>query len=240
MLRVTRRKSCVNILSILNDVARQKSNLTFTGMLKRPQVPLQSLPFVPPPRWASELNRELRRRFDELFTQGAKDDQNKDIHFYDMHHHMRYVQAFIHPTFTTSDGVNATMQSLAPLGEAVIVQDVTTCVSSTFDHLTHADTCGLLALLCSDAALGRVLRDEWRLEQLVLTDAAADVFSRDKTRSSKGLVRWLADNKSQSLPDPYSSDCVKALVGAVLLEHGYDASIAFCRKHVTPVVTLDA
>lgn len=130
------------------------------------------------------------------------------------------------------------MQPLIPLGEAFLEKVCGLWVLSTFDGIKRDEYTSLLALLTSDTALCRVLRDHWAMEHMVLTDASADLFSKQRLNSSKGMVRWLASQGTaggaQALPEPYAAGCVKAMVAAVLLEHGYDAANQFVLAEVLP------
>jgi dsRNA-specific ribonuclease len=153
-------------------------------------------------------------------------------------HHGRFLQAFVHPSFTTSAGVSGTMQPLVPVGEALLEKVCVLWILSTFDGIRREEYTSLLALLTGDTALCRILRDHWTMEHMVLTDASADLFSKERLNSSKGMVRWLAAQGSaggmQALPEPYAAGCVKAMVAAVLLEHGYDTANRFVASEVLP------
>ncbi|EPY37239.1 hypothetical protein STCU_00058 [Strigomonas culicis] len=210
--------SSSSLLSVVSALTAPPTNTTFTGLLDHPQVPVTSLPFIPPPRWAAELSRRLQRRFPG--TAQA--------------HHTRYLQSFIHPSFTTEEGVSGTMRALSPLGEAVLLSVVSTWVVSALEGLRPHEVTSLLSYLLSDASLSRTLREAWELESMILTDASAELFSKEKPMSSKGLVQWLAT--SSTVPDPYAAECVKSLVGVVLLERNYAAAELFCRDHILPYI----
>lgn len=206
------------LLAVLQDAAVNPTVLTCEDVVTQPQIAVRTLPFIPPPRWAAELSRRLQKQFGEL----------------EQVHHSRYLQAFIHPSFTSAAGASGTMQPLTRIGEAVLTHFVTDWVLITFDGLKREELSSLLSTLLSDRALSGVLRDHWQLENMVLTDAAADLFSREKVRSTKGLARWLASSGTQSIPDPFAADCLRAMIGAVFAEHGYEACASFAATHVLP------
>ncbi|KAK7195276.1 hypothetical protein NESM_000453300 [Novymonas esmeraldas] len=210
------------VLRVLTELAEPRSTTTYHELLCKPRLPAQSLPFLPPPRWAAELSRVLRKTFPDVAQR----------------HHSRFVQVFVHPSFTTAAGVSGTMQPLAAVGEALLERLCGLWILATFEGVRREEYVSLLALLCSDTALCRVLRDHWRMEHMVLTDASADLLSRQRLSSAKGLVRWLSAPSSasglQPLPEPYGAGCVKAMVAAVLLEHGNDAAERFVTSEVLP------
>lgn len=210
------------MLGVLSDLAVASSNTTYHDLFSMPQIPVAPLPFIPPPRWAAELSRLLRKSFPDV----------------PQLHHSRFMQVFVHPSFTTSAGASGTMQPLIPIGEAFVEKVGGLWILSTFDGIKRDEYTALLALLTSDTALCRILRDHWAMEHMVLTDASADLFSRQRLNSSKGMVRWLAAQGTaggaQALPEPYAAGCVKAMVAAVLLEHGYDAANRFVVSEVLP------
>ncbi|KPI85161.1 hypothetical protein ABL78_5786 [Leptomonas seymouri] len=181
-----------------------------------------TLPFIPPPRWAAELSRLLHKSFPDIPQK----------------HHSRFLQVFIHPSFTTSSGTPGTMQPLIPIGEAFLAKVGGLWILSTFEDIRREEYTSLLALLTNDTALCRVLRDHWGMEHMVLTDSSADLFSKSRLNSSKGMVRWLAAQGTaggaQALPEPYAAGCVKAMVATVLLEHGYDAANHFVASELLP------
>lgn len=210
------------MLDVLSDLATVGGGTAYYDLLRKPHIPLQPLPFIPPPRWAAELSRLLRKSFPDIPQQ----------------HHGRFMQAFVHPSFTTSAGSSGTMQPLIPLGESLVERMAGLWILSTFDGIKREEYTSLLALLTGDTALCRVLRDHWGLEHMVLTDASADLFSKERLNSSKGMVRWLAAQGTaggaQALPEPYAAGCVKAMMAAVLLEHGYDTAHSFMTSELLP------
>ncbi|KAG5475363.1 hypothetical protein LSCM1_03476 [Leishmania martiniquensis] len=211
------------VLSLLSDLAQPRTSTSYHDLLRSSHIPTQSLPFLPPPRWAAELSRALRRAFPDV----AQD------------HHTRFLQVFVHPSFTTAAGVSGTMQPLLSIGDALLERIGGLWILATFEGIRREEYASLLALLTSDTALCRVLRDHWRLEHMVLTDASADLFSRQRLSTTKGLMSWLSQGNAsgvQSLPDPYGAGCVKAMAAAVLLEHGGDAAEHFVKSEVLPYV----
>ncbi|CAG9576735.1 conserved hypothetical protein [Leishmania major strain Friedlin] len=212
------------VLSILSDLAQPRTSTSYQELLRNSHLPAQPLPFLPPPRWAAELSRVLHRTFPDVVQ----------------HHHTRFLQVFVHPSFTTAAGVSGTMQPLVAVGESLLERIGGLWILATFESTRREEYASLLALLTSDTALCRVLRDHWRLEHMVLTDASADLFSRQRLSSTKGLVCWLSShgnvNGAQSLPEPFGAGCVKAMVAAVLLEHGNDAAEHFVKSEVLPYV----
>lgn len=212
-----------DVLAVLEELAQPQPTATYAELLRRPRLPAPSLPFLPPLRWAAELSRVLRRTFPAVTQE----------------HHTRFLQVFVHPSFTTAAGVAGTMQPLISTGEALLQRVGGLWILATFESVRREEYASLLALLTSDTALCRVLRDHWRLEHMVLTDVAADLFSRQRLNSSKGLVRWLSSQggsggEGQALPEPYAAGCVKAMIAAVLLEHGHDAAEHFIKSEVLP------
>ncbi|GET89780.1 hypothetical protein, conserved [Leishmania tarentolae] len=212
------------VLSILSDLAQPRTSTSYQELLRNSHLPAQPLPFLPPPRWATELSRVLHRSFPDV----VKD------------HHTRFLQVFVHPSFTTAAGVSGTMQPLIAIGEALLERIGGLWILATFQSIRREEYASLLALLTSDSTLCRVLRDHWRLEHMVLTDASADMFSRQRLSSTKGLMNWLSSQGNvpagQSLPEPYGAGCVKAMIAAVLLEHGNDAAEHFVKSEVLPYV----
>lgn len=212
------------MLSVLSDLTAAGGSTTYFDLFNAPQIPAHPLPFIPPPRWAAELSRLLSKSFPDI----------------PQRHHGRFLQVFVHPSFTTSAGASGTMQSLIPVGESLVEKVGGLWILSTFDGIKREEYTSLLALLTGDTALCRVLRDHWGMEHMVLTDASADLFTKERLSSAKGMVRWLAAQGTaggaQTLPEPYAAGCVKAMVGAVLLEHGYDAAVRFVTSEVLPYV----
>lgn len=210
------------MLGVLLDLTASGTAATYHDIFCQPRIPAAPLPFIPPPRWAAELSRLLHKSFPDI----------------PQRHHGRYLQVFVHPSFTTSAGASGTMQPLIPTGEALLEKAASLWVLSTFEGIRREEYTSLLAFLMSDTALCRVLRDHWMMEHMVLTDASADLFSKERLRSSKGMVRWLAAQSTaggkQALPEPYAAGCVKAMVAAVLLEHGYDMANRFVATEVLP------
>ncbi|KPA80961.1 hypothetical protein ABB37_04351 [Leptomonas pyrrhocoris] len=210
------------MLSVLSDLAASNNTTTYYEILHKPQIPVTSFPFIPPPRWATELSRLLHKSFPDIPQK----------------HHGRFLQVFVHPSFTTSAGASGTMLPLIPIGEALLEKIGGLWILSTFEGIKREEYTSLLALLMSDTALCRVLRDHWGMEHMVLTDASADLFSKERLNSSKGMVRWLAAQgtagRAQALPEPYAAGCVKAMVSAILLEHGYDTAHHFVTSEILP------
>lgn len=206
------------MLGVVSDIANLTPSASLAELLERPQVPPASLPFIPPPRWAAELSRRMQDRFPDL----------------GFDHQTRQLQAFIHPSFTSAAGEAHTMRSLSPIGEAILQREVGGWVLATFESLRREEAASLMVVLTGNSSLSRVLRDGWHLENMVLTDASADLLSRDKARSAKGLMRWLATSGADGIPEPFAAECVKAVIGAVYLERGMDATTAFCDAHVLP------
>lgn len=219
-------RRCAHLLSsflnVLTDIADATHSVTFSDAFRQPHIPTRPLPFIPPPRWAAELSRQLAKKFPDL----------------EQRHHTRYLQAFTHPSFATNAGVHGTMDSFVPLGKSVIEKAASDWVIATFDDIRNEEYTALIALLMSDTSLSQVLRDHWQMENMILTDRSADLFSRERVRSAAGLARWLSSSgyggSSQCLPDPYVSNCVKAMTGAVFLEHGYSSVDQFVKLHILP------
>ncbi|KAG5501480.1 hypothetical protein JKF63_03309 [Porcisia hertigi] len=212
------------LLSVLSDLVQPCTSTSYQDLLQNPHLPTHPLPFLPPPRWAAELSRVLRRTFPDVAQE----------------HRTRFLQVFVHPSFTTAAGESGTMQPLVAIGESLLERIGGLWILATFDCIRREEYVSLLALLTSDTALCRVLRDHWRLEHMVLTDASADLFSRQRLSSAKGLLSWLSlqgtTSGTQSLPEPYGACCVKAMTAAVLLEHGNDVAEHFVKSEVLPYV----
>ncbi|KAG5475622.1 hypothetical protein LSCM4_04204 [Leishmania orientalis] len=224
MRRCSKLKAPPGVLSVLSDLTQPRTSTSYCDLLRNSHIPAQPLPFLPPPRWAAELSRALRRTFPDVAQ----------------HHRTRFLQVFVHPSFTTAAGASGTMQPLVSLGESLLERIGGLWILATFEGIRREEYASLLALLTSDTALCRVLRDHWRLEHMVLTDASADLFSRQRLSTTKGLMSWLSSqgngSGSQSLPEPYGAGCVKAMAAAVLLEHGSDAAEHFVTSEVLPYV----
>ncbi|AIN99511.1 hypothetical protein LPMP_271300 [Leishmania panamensis] len=224
MRRCYKLQALPGVLSILSDVAQPRTSTSYHELLRNSRLPAQPLLFLPPPRWAAELSRVLRRTFPEMVQ----------------YHHTRFLPVFVHPSFTTTAGASGTMQPLVAIGESLLERISGLWILATFEGIRREEYASLLALLTSDTALCRVLRDHWRLEHMVLTDTSADLFSRQRLSSTKGLMRWLSSQGNaggaQSLPEPYGASCVKAMAAAVLLEHGNDAAERFVKSEVLPYV----
>ncbi|CCW60956.1 unnamed protein product [Phytomonas sp. EM1] len=209
-------RSSASFINVVAKISNQKSAVSLREMLERPQLKVQSLSLVPPPRWAAELSRKIKTVFPELH----------------LTHQTRQLQAFIHPSFITHKIGSTTMRQLAPMGDSILLHVVCRWVFRTFEDLKREEVSSLIAVLVSDASLSRIFRDVWRLENMVLTDASADLFSREKLRSAKGLMKWLAIGEKSGIPDPFLAESLKAFVAVVYLEKGMDSAVSFCYNHI--------
>lgn len=208
-----------SLLNILEDLSVQESkNHSLVDVLLKPQITANSLAFIPPPRWAAELCRRVQNQFKEV----------------EILHQSRLLQAYVHPSFTTTEGISSTMRAWSPLGQAVVRHVVCKWVLTTFDGLKREEINSLTTVLTSDASLSRVVRDHWNLESMILTEVSADLFSKEKLRSAEGLVRWLASSGTQTIPESFSAECLNAQVGVLFAEQGFDRSADFCVAHVLP------
>ncbi|PBJ73597.1 hypothetical protein BCY84_14667 [Trypanosoma cruzi cruzi] len=214
------RRSCflfsqiVDVVSALTE--KRKYSVKLCKVLLFPSPPLRSLPFAPPPKWTSELSRRLQKQFPEIKRQ----------------HHVLYLRAFIHPSFTTSDAMNSTMNATASIGEALLASVGECLIVNAFRDLKRDEVLLLMSFLLSDATLSSVLRYHWEMEDMVLTDASVQLFQGKTLRSTAGLMQWLSSSGKQQTPDPYCAGCVKSMIGAVYLDRGLEEAAAFIYKHV--------
>ncbi|CAD2215484.1 ribonuclease III [Angomonas deanei] len=215
MLRSTSRwcnKSAL-FADVVKDLTLGSREATLEELLDHPQVPNPSLPFIPPPRWAAELRRRLATSFPEVEPRQQS----------------RFLRSFIHPSFTNEEGASGTMKPLIPLGESILLFAADAWVVSVLEGLRRGEANSIVTLILSDESLSQVLR-RWNLEPMVLTDASAELLSKDSVTTTKGLVKWISSKNA--IPDPYAASCVKAVVGSVFLENGMDTATSFCKNHV--------
>ncbi|RNF04291.1 ribonuclease III [Trypanosoma rangeli] len=211
---VSSSESLVNIVSALTE--KRKDLVKLSALLASPSPPLHSLSFAPPPRWAAELSRRLQKQFPELQRQ----------------HHVLYMRAFIHPSFTTPDAVTSTMSATTSLGEALLAYVGGCLIVNVFRDLKRDEVLLLMSFLLSDATLSSILRYQWEMDDMLLTDASVQLFQGSTLRSTAGLLQWLSSNGKQQTPDPYSAGCVKSLIGAVYLDGGLEAATSFIYNHI--------
>ncbi|KAH8617921.1 hypothetical protein ERJ75_000319300 [Trypanosoma vivax] len=185
-----------------------------------PHVRISSLPFAPPPKWASELSRKLQEQF-------------PDVH---RKHHVLYMRSFIHPSFTTADAIGATMRASLPLGESLLLSVGGRLIANTFHGLKHSEMQALLSFILSDACLSSILRCSWGMGDMVLTDVSVQLFNEKALRSTRGMLSWLTASGQRQIPDPYCAGAVKSLIGAVYLDGGLPAATLFIHKHVLEVL----
>ncbi|CCW71069.1 unnamed protein product [Phytomonas sp. Hart1] len=211
-------RSGTSFIHVVSGISNQTMATSLKEILERPQLKVQSLSLIPPPRWAAELSRKIKTVFPEL----------------QLAHQTRQLQAFIHPSFITDKIESTTMRQLSPLGEVILLHIVCRWVFQIFEDLKREEASSLIAVLVSDLSLSRIVRDVWRLENMVLTDASANLFSREKLRSAKGLMQWLAVGEKNGMPDPFLAECLKAFITVVYIEKGMDSAISFCHEHILP------
>ncbi|RNF14240.1 ribonuclease III [Trypanosoma conorhini] len=217
MRRTCFSSSSTNILNIVSALTEKRGDVVkLSTLLASPSPPLHSLSFAPPPRWAAELSRRLQKQFPELQRQ----------------HHVLYMRAFIHPSFTTPDAINSTMNAASPLGEALLASVGGCLIVNAFKDLKRDEVLLLMSFLLSDATLSSILRYHWEMEDMLLTDSSVQLFQGSALRSTAGLLQWLTANGKQQTPDPYSAGCVKSLIGAVYLDGGLEAATSFIYKHI--------
>ncbi|RHW68512.1 hypothetical protein DPX39_110025700 [Trypanosoma brucei equiperdum] len=187
-----------------------------SDILLFPRIKINSLPFVPPPKWTTELNRRLQKRFPELSRK----------------RHILFTRAFIHPSFTAPEAASSTMNASIGLGESLLLSVGGRLVVSIFDDLRRDEVISLVSFLSSDAALSHLLRHHWELEDMVLTDASVQLFQPKATPSASNIVSWLPDQRGKQVPDQYCAGAVKAVIGAVFLDGGLSLATQFIFQHV--------
>ncbi|KEG10537.1 ribonuclease III [Trypanosoma grayi] len=209
--------SSSNLLNVISSMtSKQDGSSKLSSLLLSPCPPLESLPFVPPPKWTAELSRRLEKQFPELQRR----------------HHVLYMRAFIHPSFTTPEAITSTMNATASLGESLLQYIGGKLIVDTFTELKREEVLSLVAFMMSDAALSTVMRRHWEMEDMVLTDASVQLFQGKALRSTAGLLQWLSAKGKQQTPDPHCAVSVKSMIGAVYLDQGLEAANVFVYKHV--------
>lgn len=124
------------------------------------------------------------------------------------------------------------MSALDPVGESVIHHCVTEWIISTFDNLRREEMNSLLHSLTGDAVLSEVLRKNWQLDHLVLTDVSSVSLLQKRSKAEGGEQRAMA--AARIVPDPFAAQCVRAVVGATMMENNYECAKSFCTQHVFP------
>ncbi|ORC91722.1 ribonuclease III [Trypanosoma theileri] len=220
------RRSCflscsLSLLNVISSVtATEEKSKTLSAVVQFPSVPPLSLPFAPPPKWTAELSRRFAKHFPELRRR----------------HYILYMRSFIHPSFTTPEAINSTMNATVLLGESLLLLIGSELIVNTFKELKRDELLSLVAFILSDASLSYVLRHCWEMEDMVLTDASLQLFQGKSLRSTSGLLQWLSANGKQQVPDPYCAAAVKSTIGAVYLDEGLEAARNFIHKNVLQVL----
>nr|CCC94778.1 unnamed protein product [Trypanosoma congolense IL3000] len=187
-----------------------------SALLRFPCVRCSSLPFAPPPKWTSELQRRLQKSFPHLKRR----------------HHILFMRAFIHPSFSTPEAASSTMSATAALGESFLLSVGGRLVIDAFEDLKREEALSLVSFVSSDAALSSVLRHHWEMEDMILTDASVQLFQRKAVQSTNGMVSWISAKGSRQVPDPYCAGVVKAMIGAVFLDEGLVPATNFVCRYV--------
>ncbi|KAH9593026.1 hypothetical protein LSM04_005163 [Trypanosoma melophagium] len=214
--------SCsLGFLNVISTVtAAEEKSKTLSAVVQFPSVSPLSLPFAPPPKWTAELSRRFGKHFPELRRR----------------HHVLYMRAFIHPSFTTPEAINSTMKATVLLGECLLLSIGGELIVRTFKDMKRDEMLSLVAFILSDASLSYVLRHHWEMEDMLLTDASLHLFQGKALRSTSGLLQWLSSNGKQQVPDPYCAAAVKSVIGAVYLDDGLEAVRGFIYKNVLQVL----
>jgi dsRNA-specific ribonuclease len=175
-----------------------------------------SLPFVPPPRWATSVPTRLDKAFPSL-------ERKRNILF---------MRALIHPSYTTESANEGTMASLCSVGQSVLTHTFQCAVANAaaFSAAEHLNSKLCAERLTSDEALSAVLKGFWGLEDMILTDAVVREV-RD-ARTSRGLLR--ISTSPTTLPLSYHRMCVQAVVGAVYADSGLRRAMVFSTEHIFP------
>lgn len=204
---------------ILNLLAKESKKPSYSGQLSASNCPRRlshSMHFTLPPQWAAEFPRRMSQIFPQLSSAAQP---------------TLYVQSFIHSSFTSRGGEKSTSRYLEPLGSALLHQIVGEWIAFTFESIERTEFAGLLRLLTSDAALSRVVREGWCVEDMILADNAVELFA-----SQKDVVQALLQQGSSRavVPDTYASSCLKSFIAAIFLNHSYITAKSFCCESVLP------
>lgn len=202
-------------VGISSTMQTAKREMQVSDFIEKPIFRIGSLPFIPPPRWANEVPGRLRKAFPNVVPDRR----------------ILYLQALIHPSYTTEASSQGTMSSLSPIGSALLQH---LAVSFTSQHLmltgaSPAEIRSATSALLGQDALSAVLKGAWGLDDLILTDAIVREFR--EANSTKGLIR-LAQQHGSVLPVSYHQQCVHSMVGAVYLDQGLVTAQTFVKENV--------
>lgn len=194
----------------------QESSRSIHDIVQFPKAAISSLPFVPPPRWATMVPSRLDKAFPSL-------ERKRSILF---------LKALIHPSYTTESAIGGTMASLTPIGNAVLVHSLQCAVANVAarEGSSNLNPQKLAQDICNEEVLSAVLKGGWGLEDLILTDSVVKEI-RD-VRTSKGLREM---SSPTVIPIGYHRQCALAIIGAVYLDSGLGAAKKFINCDVLPI-----
>lgn len=204
------------MVTLLDVVSHTRPTRSITNVLTHPIVRQTSLSFAPPPLWANQLPQRLNQIFPELHIKKPG----------------VFLKAFVHPSFTTEYARGSTMAVIEPLGNGILQHALLSWLFGTVGSSgTNSDIRALHSCLLSDESLSFVLKDVWKIEDMILTDSV--VQSVRKSAQNQGLIQWVATQQTRgTLPLHYHPSCLKALVGAVYLNDGIDVAHHFVFHHI--------
>jgi dsRNA-specific ribonuclease len=127
------------------------------------------------------------------------------------------------------------MRALAPVGAQLLDFLAANWITQNLSGLTGAQISSLVQAVTSDEALSRVLTEDWRMGELILTDQLVDVL-RKHGSSAGGLAKWQAATEkcTSVLPSSMAADALRSMVGSVYANHGLNGATGFCAAHVLP------